>query len=57
METTIMGLYGVQGLRIWGIYWDNGKEKGNYYSIIGYILGILIGIVEKKKETTTMDLN
>ena len=52
METTIMGLYGA-----WGIYWDHGKEKGNYYSIIGYILGILIGIVEKKKETTTVDLN
>ena len=21
------------------LYWDNGKENGNYYSIIGYILG------------------
>ena len=20
-------------------YWDNGKENGNYYSIMGYILG------------------
>ena len=23
-----------------GLYWDNGKENGNYYSIIGYILGV-----------------
>ena len=23
-----------------GLYWDNGKENGNYYSIIGYILGL-----------------
>ena len=21
-------------------YWDNGKENGNYYSTIGYILGL-----------------
>ena len=27
METTIMGLYRVQGLG----YRDNGKENGNYY--------------------------
>ena len=38
-----------------GLYWDNGKENGNYYSIIGYILGFYwgtIGIMEKKMETT-----
>ena len=23
-----------------GLYWDNGKENGNYYIIIGYILGL-----------------
>ena len=23
---------------IWELYRDNGKENGNYYSIIGYIL-------------------
>ena len=28
--------------------WDNGKENGNYYSRIGYILGIY-GIMEKWK--------
>ena len=30
METTIVyrGLY-------WGYIWDNGKENGNYYSILG----------------------
>ena len=28
METTIV---------YWGIYWDNGKENGNYYSILGYV--------------------
>ena len=26
-------------LLYWG-YWDNGKYNGNYYSIIGYILGL-----------------
>ena len=35
----VVGVWGlgfrVQGL---GIYLDNGKENGNYYSIIGYIL-------------------
>ena len=25
---------------ILGLYRDNGKENGNYYSIIGYILGL-----------------
>ena len=30
METTI-GIIGY----ILGFYWDNGKENGNYYSIIG----------------------
>ena len=20
---------------LWGLYWDNGKENGNYYSILG----------------------
>ena len=29
METTIMGDIGVIGY-ILGIYWDNGKENGNY---------------------------
>ena len=30
METTTMGLgFRVQGL---GLYWDNGKENGNYYN-------------------------
>ena len=30
-----------------GLHWDNGKEHGNYYSILGYI-----GVMEKKMETT-----
>ena len=30
METTSLG-FGV----ILGSYWDNGKEDGNYYSILG----------------------
>ena len=39
------------------LYWDSGKENGNYrdcrgyIGIIGYILGY-IGIMEKKMETT-----
>ena len=24
----------------WGLYRDNGKENGNYYSIIGFMLGL-----------------
>ena len=30
METTIMGYIGILGYRL-GLYWDNGKENGNYY--------------------------
>ena len=33
METTIVYWGG-------GYYWDNGKENGNYYSILG---GVLLG--------------
>ena len=33
---------------ILGLYWDNGKQNGNYYIVYwGYI-----GIMEKKKQTT-----
>ena len=57
-----LGLY--QGLYrgyigvILGLYWDNGKENGNYYNGLyrGYI-GLYwgyIGIMEKKMETTIM---
>ena len=31
-------------------HWDNGKEIGNYYSILG-LYGGNIGIMEKKMET------
>ena len=34
------------------LYWDNGKENGNYYTIIGYILRVIYWIMEKKMETT-----
>ena len=40
---------------ILGLYWDNGKENGNYYSLLGYILGLYwgyIGIMENKMEAT-----
>ena len=43
-----------------GLYWDNGKENGNYrdYRVyIGVILGIYwgnIGRMENKMETTIM---
>ena len=33
MAVLYLGLYR-------GIFWDNGKENGNYYSIMGYILGL-----------------
>ena len=40
METTIMGLYRDYIGYILGLYWDNGKENGNYYIKIGYIVGL-----------------
>ena len=40
METT--GSIGVIGY-ILGLHWDNGKENGNYYSILGYI-GVMLGV-------------
>ena len=33
METTIMGYIGLYRV-ILGLYWDNGKENGNYYSYV-----------------------
>ena len=30
---------GLAGNIILGLYRDNGKENGNYYIIVGYILG------------------
>ena len=42
METTLMGYIGVI---ILGSYWDNGRENGNYYNIIGYILGLYWGYI------------
>ena len=30
---------GIMG-NILGLYWDNEKENGNYYSIMGYMLGL-----------------
>ena len=40
METTIMGYIGIIGYML-GLYRDNGKENGNCYNIIGYILGVI----------------
>ena len=36
METTMVE-WGILGL-----YWDNGKENGNYYGRMGYI-GVVLG--------------
>ena len=36
-----------------GSYRDNGKENGNYCSILGLCWGY-IGIMEKKMETTVV---
>ena len=38
METTIMGLHRgyIRYIRLYmGLYWENGRENGNYYSILG----------------------
>ena len=29
---------------IWGLYVDNGRENENYYIIMGYILGYILGL-------------
>ena len=48
-----MGLIGSRDKQL-GIYWDNGKENGNYYSILelywGYIGVIMENHMEKKME-------
>ena len=41
METIILGLYILNygpflGVIV-GLYWDNGKENGNYYRVVGFI--------------------
>ena len=43
METTIMGYIGttVTTGNMLGLYWDNGKENGNYYIITGYLYGVI----------------
>ena len=38
---------------ILGLQWDNGKEHGNHYSILGFYRGY-IGIMGKKMETITV---
>ena len=48
---SVRGLYiGV----VLGLYRDNGKENGNYHSIIGLYIGVNTAIMEKKMETTTV---
>ena len=42
-----------------GLYWDNGKENGNYYKGLyrdyrGIVFKGYIGRMEKKMETTVM---
>ena len=37
LEPRIWGNIGI----IWGLCWDNGKENGNYYIMIGDILGCI----------------
>ena len=57
-ETTIVS---------WGLYWDNGGENGNYYSILGLywdngkmettiVYWGYIGIMEKTLKTTMVSL-
>ena len=36
------------------MYWDNGKENGNYYNGLYRDYRAYIGIMEKKMETTIM---
>ena len=39
-----------------GLYWDNGKEHGNYYMGVCRVRWGYIGIMEKKMETTILGL-
>ena len=48
METTIMGFIGLYLGYLGVIYWDNGKENGNYYNgfyraILGLFRGYILG--------------
>ena len=36
------------GIHIGIIYWNHGKENGNYFVIIGLILGLYSRIMKKK---------
>ena len=50
-ETTgITGLdRGYIGLHRGYVYWDDGKENGNYYVTIVYILGVVkLGVIERE---------
>ena len=37
--------YSTLGVYIVVLYWDNGKENGNYFSILGSILGLYRGYI------------
>ena len=43
MEITIMGHMGIIGV-MEGIYWDDGKENGNYHLRFKGHIGLFIGI-------------
>ena len=38
------------GFRVQGLFMDNGKENGSFYSTMGYI-GVMEGIMETNMET------
>ena len=40
METETVNLLNIFFARMWGLYWDTGKENGNYYSNIA-VIGIM----------------
>ena len=37
---------------MYGIHWGNGKENGNYYMIYWGYIGVYMGIMENRMETT-----
>ena len=41
METTIVSYIGVLLGAIYGLCRDDGKQNGNYYSILGFYIGYI----------------
>ena len=41
---------------MFGLYWDNGKENGNYHDIIGYITGHIGVILRESQKSPKLEI-